>query len=248
MDKNKNDTNHTQVDVVSGDEAEVTSLSTEIVGQVMTPADFSALDAVIQQLGAKNASLTEEEKKSTTAIVTQWNEQVIDRITQNVTAAKRMLAFLQGKDQHSVDVDENIELLNDAIGEIPEYVAYKEACEKLEEVSADAPVMEAVTDDMTITEVDDLKYRNQKASAMHTRAVNVATTAYRRAVKAYITAVNAMPEVQDAKAKLSAYKRKASKMKTECEDKATRAKINIAIADSDVRGILFDMMDFAKKI
>lgn len=224
------------------------ALTNNIVGSVMTPADFKALDGLIQSLGDRSASLTPDEKTSAIAIVEEWNQSVVSRIQLNADCARDVLNFLNGQSVDGNTVYNMIEMFHDAMGDTPEYLAYQDAVAALGAVQADQPIEAPVTGDMTITEAERQRLDNRAAELAWQRDVQNAQYKLNRAAKAFITAINASPEVKSAKAALTSYRRKATSMTNECRDKATRAKLNISISDPETRKVLHDLMDFTKTV
>lgn len=224
------------------------AIAQDVVGQVMSPADFTTLDGLIQQLGDKSAALTPEEKTAATSVIEEWNKSVTARIRANSDKAEYVLAFLDGKDMHGSNVDDIVEMFHAVIGDTPEYRAYVDAMSEYSRVQSDSPLDEPVTGDMTIAQAEKVQMDNRALRLEHGRRVQVAERACLRAIKDFIAAMNAMPETKAVRSKLQSYRRKANRMVIDCEDKATRAKLNLAISDAETRKILHDMMDFTKSI
>lgn len=224
------------------------ALTHDFMGQIMTPADFNALDELIQKLGGRATTLSPDEKASATEIVETWNKSVVARINANASQASDVLAFLDGKPMAGSMADEIIELFRAVLGDTPEYKAYLEALNHYMAVQGDVPIDEPVDGTMTVAEADRAALANRAARMEHDRDVQVAERRYAKAVKEYIKSLNALPEIQDVRTKLTGYRRKANRMAAECQDKAARAKLNIAISDEETRNILHEMMDFTKTV
>ena len=224
------------------------TLSHEIVGQVMTPADFTALDGLINKLGDRSTALAPDEREAAAKIVDDWNESVTQSISENAARAGDVLAFLDGKRMYGRMLDDIVEMFHGVLGDTAGYTGYVEATESYNAVQADVPMEIPVEDNMTVKQVDEVSMANRAAQLAYDRKLKSAEYRYARAVKAYITEINAMPDIKSVRANLSSYRRKANRMACECKDKATRAKLNITISDPATRDLLREMMDFTKKI
>lgn len=224
------------------------AIAHDLVGQVLTAADFSALDDLIKKLGDRSASLTADEKTAAIQVVTDWNDGVVQRIKANADMAREILSFLDGATMYPSTMDRCVQLFHDVVGDTPEYQAYEKALDNYAQVKADAPLEIPASPEMTVAQSDRLSLDNQAARLAHDRKVDGAKFQVMKAAKAYIASLRAMPEVQDAASKLKAYSRKATRMQAECTDKASRAKLNLAIADAETRNLLHDLLDFSKSI
>lgn len=223
------------------------ALTTNIVGQVLLPADLTALDALVTKLGERSACLQPEEKAAAVKAIEDWDASVTDRIRANACFANEVLAFLDGRDMGGGTVQRCVELFHDAVGDTPEYAAYISAFELAMDARREKPVDEPVTNGMTMEEADKARAANRAAELRWRRQVDAADAGFAKAVKAYIKSILGMPETKDAMSKLRAYARKAARLAAECSDKAAKAKINISISDKDTRELLHELMDFAKK-
>lgn len=223
------------------------AIAKNIVGQVLLPADLSALDAMVTAFGERSASLTADEKATAIKIVDDWDQSVTQRIRTNASMANEILAFLDGQSMGGDCVDRCIELFHDAFGDTPEYDAYKDALEACADVRREKPVADAACGDMTLDMADKIRTDNYNAELRWRRQVNAADATYAKAVKAYVKSILILPETVDAMSRLRAYARKATRLAAECSDKAAKAKINISISDKDTRALLHELMDFAKK-
>lgn len=224
------------------------AVSVHVVGSILTPADFGALDKLITSLGENSAKLTDEEKKQASAIIDDWNESVIARIAQNVDAANDVIAFLSGRRIPDGTAKNIIENFVELFGETPEYLAYENASREYENQSFEAPMEPIVTEDMTIAQIDSGKLEYQRECLIYNRKLQAAVVNLRKAATDYVRSLNDMPQVQEARQQLTAYKRKASRMQNECRDKATKAKINITINNEETRKLLHELLDFAKTV
>lgn len=222
--------------------------SGSFTGRILQPADFKALDGLIQSLGDKSADLTPEEKSGAVAVIEEWNQSVTGRIRANAEQARMVLSFLDGAQLYGQALEDTIELFHEALGDTPEYLAYRDAVDKYAEVARDAPLDVPVDDDMTVAQSDRVRMDNYAAQLSHGRKVKAAEHVFNRAVKDYIKYLNGLDEVKTLRGSLMSYKNKASRMASECQDKATRAKLNVTISDPDVRKALHEMMEFAKGV
>ncbi len=222
--------------------------SGSLIGRVLTPADFSALDSLIKNLGDKAVNLKPEEKEGAIQIIDEWNQSVTQRIQYNAEQAKAVLAFLDGQAMYGGQLQEVIELFHEAIGDTREYAAYLKAVEEYAAIQADEPVSMPVGDDTTIAQADRINAENYAADLAHNRKVRGAEYKFNKAVKAYIKSLQAIPEVQSLRGALTSYKNKAVRMAAECSDKASRAKLNVTIDNPEVRKLLHELMDFAQKV
>lgn len=222
------------------------AIAKDLVGQVLTPADFSALDGLVQKLGERSTSLTDSEKAAAMEVVSEWDMTVTSRIDANARLAKDVLSFLSGSPMHGSAMDRYINMFHDVMGDTDEYDAYQKALEEYHDVLAAAPIEQPASPEMTVAEADRLAMSNRAAETAHGRKRDAAAFAVMRAAKAYVTNLRSMPAVQEATEKLKAYSRKASRMSAECHDKASRIKINIAISDKETRDLLHDLLDFSK--
>lgn len=234
MDTNKNET--------------ALALSHDFLGHIMSPADFSVLDQLIQKIGDRSASLSDHEKTAATEVIESWNQSVVARIEANASQASDVLDFMSGKPMSGTQADQVVELFHSFLGDTPEYQAYAEALQAYMDLSANEPVDEPVDGAMSLNEADRIIAANRTARLAHQRDMQAANRRYAKAVKAYIKSVNELPEAKEAKAKLSSYKRGASRMAAECRDKASLAKLNISVSDPNTRDLLRELMDFAKKV
>lgn len=222
------------------------ALARDLVGQVLAPADFSALDDLVKKLGDRSAALTDGEKSAAMEVVSEWDKTVVARIDANADMAKGVLSFLSGNNVHGTTMDRYIQMFHDTLGDTDGYAEYQKALDKYYAVMADAPIDQPADPNMTVQEADKLSLANHAATIAHNRRKDAATFAVMKTAKAYVTALRAMPEVKEAAEKLRAYSRKASRMAAECHDKASRIKINIAISDKETRDLLHDLLDFSK--
>lgn len=223
------------------------AIAQNIVGQILLPADLSALDAMVKAFGDRSAKLTADEKATAIQIVDDWDKSVTQRISTNASMANEILAFLDGQSMGGDCVDRCIELFHDAFGDTPEYDAYKSALEACADIRREQPVADAACGDMTLDMADRIRSDNYNAELKWRRQVSAADAACAKAVKAYVKSVLAMPETKDAMSRLRSYARKATRLAADCSDKAAKAKINISISDEDTRALLHELMDFAKK-
>lgn len=222
--------------------------SGSFTGRILQPADFKALDGLIKALGDKSANLSESEKSGAIAVIDEWNSSVTGRIRANADMARMVLSFLDGAQLWGQSLEDAIELFHEALGDTPEYLAYRAAADAYAAVSADAPLDVPVSGDMTVAQSDRIAMDNYAAKLEHGRKLKTAEHAFNKAVKNYIKTLNAMDEIRTLRGSLTSYKNKAARMAADCQDKATRAKLNVAISDPDVRNTLHEMMDFAKKV
>ena len=229
-------------------ETAIALADTGFTSRILAPADFKALDALIETLGDKSANLGPDEKASAIAVIDEWNTSVTARIKDNAEQAGNVLAFLESSQIYGTALEDAIELFHGVLGDTPEYLAYRNAVEAYQEIQADAPIAVPVGNDMTVAQADKICMENSAAELAHNRKVKAAEHAFNKAVKAYIKALNAMPEIKSLKDSLRSYRNKASRMATTCQDKATRAKLNVSVSDPDVRKALHEMMDFAKTV
>lgn len=222
-----------------------------VVGTILTPADYHALDDLIEKLGAKDARLSEPEKEMALKVIDQWDESVASRIKENAETAKTVLDFLSGKMTYWSTAADIIEMMTEYVGEIPEYVAFNEAVEKYSQATAELNASNVdipITPDMTVAEVDNAHMEQQRAQLIASRKEREAYAKVSTAATAYVKALNKDARIQAAKSELASYRRKASRMATTCSDKAARAKINISISNESVRKVLHEMMEFAKTV
>lgn len=222
--------------------------SNNFTGRILQPADFKALDKLIQTLGDKSANLTESEKAGAVAVIDEWNASVTGRIRANADMAAMVLSFLNGGQLYGQSLEDAVELFHDALGDSPAYAEYRKAVEGYEDVMRDKPIELPVDGGMTVAQADRVRMDNYAAGLDHGRKVKVAEHAFNRAVKNYIAYLNGLDEVKSLKGSLQSYKNKAARMAADCEDKATRAKLNVTVSDPDVRTALHEMMDFAKSV
>lgn len=223
-------------------------LSTAVVGSILTPADFNALDGLISSMGDQSKTLSGEEKKQAAAVIDEWNESVVNRIKLNADQASDVLAFLAGSRVPDSIANNLIGLFNDTFGETPEYVAYQAAYDAYELSAMEAPEKPIVTDGMTIAEIDGMNLTYERENLIFQRRHSQLSAKMRKAATDYVRALNKIPEIAEAKLQLSAYRRKASRMAQQCQDKATRAKINITINNEDTRKLLHELLDFTKTV
>lgn len=222
-----------------------------VVGSILTPADYHALDELIEKLGAKDARLTDSEKEMALKVIDQWDESVTSRIKENAETAKTVLDFLSGKMTYWSTAADIIEMMTEYVGEIPEYVAFNEAVEEYSQATAELNASNVdipITPDMTVAEVDNAHMEQQRAQLIASRKEREAYAKVSTAATAYVKALNKDARIQAAKSELASYRRKASRMATTCSDKAARAKINISISNESVRKVLHEMMEFAKTV
>lgn len=242
---NKNTENNT-CNSNAGSNITALAITKDLIGQILVPADFSALDGLVQKLGARSASLTDGEKASAMEVVSEWDKTVVARIDANADMAKGILSFLSGNNTPGSIMDRYIQMFHDTLGDTKGYVEYQAALDEYYAVMADAPIDQPADPGMTVEEADKLSLANHAATIAHNRRRDAASFAVMKAAKTYVTALRAMPEVKEAMEKLRAYSRKASHMAAECRDKASRIKINIAISDTETRDLLLDLLDFSK--
>ena len=222
--------------------------SNNFTGRILQPADFTALDKLIQTLGDKSANLTESEKNGAVAVIEEWDISVTNRIRANADMASMVLSFLNGGQLYGQGLEDVIELFHEALGDCPAYDDYRKAVEGYADVMRDKPIDLPVDGGMTVAQADKVRMDNYAAGLEHGRKVKVAEHAFNRAVKNYVAHLNGLDEVKALKGSLASYKNKAARMIADCEDKATRAKLNVTVSDSEVRTALHEMMDFAKSV
>lgn len=222
-----------------------------VVGSILTPADYQALDALIQKLGENNAQLSDTDKQMALTVIDQWDESVTSRIESNAETARAVLDFLAGKAITWNAATEIIEMMTEYVGETPEYLAFRQASDEYAEAimklnaTNNDPV---VTADMTVAEVDNAHLEKQREQLMARRKEREAYAKVSEASTKYVKALNKDSRIQAAKQELNSYKRRASRMVTNCKDKATRAKINVSISNETIRSVLHEMMEFAKTV
>ena len=251
MDRNMDSENFTEEPAENAGEAGTTALAlsgNSFTGRILQPADFQALDGLIKALGDKSANLAPEEKTGAVAIIDEWNKSVTERIRANEAQARQTLEFLEGTAMYGGELEECIELFHEVLGDTPEYLRYKAAVDNYAAVMADAPLDNVVDDSMTVAQAEQVNMDNYAERLKYNRRLKAAEHAFNKAVKDYIKYLNALPEILALKGSLRSYKNKASRMAADCQDKATRAKLNITISDPDVRKLLHDMMDFTKTV
>lgn len=222
--------------------------SNNFTGRILQPADFKALDGLIQSLGDKSMNLSPEEKTGAVAIIDDWNKSVTDRIRANEAQARQVLDFLNGTAMYGASLEESIELFHEILGDTPEYLKYKAAVDNYAMVMSDAPLDNPVDENMTVAQAEQLNMDNYAERLKYGRRLKTAEHAFNKAVKEYIKSLNGMPEIKTLRGSLQSYKNRATRMAADCQDKATRAKLNITISDPDVRKLLHDMMDFTKSV
>ncbi len=230
---------------------ETTALSTSVVGAILTPADFHALDELITKLGESNTQLSDNEKTMAIQIIDQWDESVTNRIKENAETARTVLDFLSGKITYWNVASEIIEMVTEYVGETQEYQNFIEASEEYAATTAElnmARTEVVISPDMTVAEVDNAHMEQQRAELVASRKEREAYAKVCNAATAYVKALNKDPRIQAAKAELTAYRRKATRMATTCNDKAACAKINVSISNEEVRKVLHEMMEFAKTV
>lgn len=224
------------------------TITHNIIGQVLLPADLTALDALVQGLGDRSANLDPAEKTAALQIVDDWDKSVTARIAANADQAREILAFLDGQSMSSYLLDKHIEMFRDILGDSPAYQAYDKARENCSAIRQDQPIDKPADPTMTVMESDQNTLDNRAAQIAWRRKVDKADYEFMVAAKGYITSLKNDPAVVEAKGKLRAYARKASRLSAECSDKASRAKVNISINDADTRKLLHDLLDFASKV
>ena len=222
--------------------------SGSFTGKILQPADFRALDGLIQSLGDKSANLTDAEKTGAIAVIDEWNQSVTARIQANAEQARMVLQFLDGTSMYGTSLEEAIELFHDALGDTPEYLKYRDAVDAYAEVSREAPLDLPVDETMTVAQADQVQMGNYAERLKYGRRLKSAEHAFNRAVKDYVKWLCAQPEVKALRGSLQSYKNKATRMAAECQDKATRAKLNVTISDPEVRKALHEMLDFTKSV
>lgn len=217
-------------------------------GKILAPADFTALDGLIQTLGSRSAVLSPDEKAGAVAVVDEWTTSVVSRIQNNASQADIVIRFLEGQSLYGSSLYDTIELFREAMGDTPEYLACREAMEKYSEIQADRPIEVPVEGGMTVEQADRVGMDNYAANLEHARKLKSAEYAFNKSVKAYMKSLAAIPEIKALKGSLVSYRNKASRMAAQCQDKATRAKLNITVSDPETRKTLHDMLDFAKTV
>ena len=247
MDRNEETFTETKENDGAGTAALALS-SHNFTGRILQPADFQALDGLIQALGDKSANLAPEEKTGAIAVIDEWNTSVTERIRANEAQARQILEFLDGTAMYGTQLEECVELFHEVLGDTPEYLAYQSAVENYAAVMSDAPLDSVVDDAMTVAQAEKINMENHAERLKYGRRLRTAEHAFNKAVKEYVKHLNALPEILSLKGSLRSYRTRAARMAADCQDKATRAKLNITISDPDVRKLLHDMMDFTKTV
>lgn len=224
------------------------TITSNIIGQILLPADLTALDALIKGLGDRSANLDASEKTAALQIVDDWDKSVTARIAANADQAREILAFLDGQSMSSYLLDKYVEMFRDILGDSPAYQAYDQARENCSAIRQEQPIDKPTEATMTVMESDQNTLDNRAAQIAWRRRVDKADYEFMVAAKGYINSLKSDPSVMEAKTKLKAYARKASRLSAECSDKASRAKVNISINDADTRKLLHDLLDFASKM
>lgn len=230
---------------------ETTALSTSVVGSILSPADFHALDELITKLGQSDAQLSDNEKTMAMQVIDQWDESVTNRIKENAETARTVLDFLSGKTVYWNVASDIIEMMTEYVGEIPEYVTFTEASEEYSRATTELNMTRTevvISPDMTVAEVDNAHMEQQRLELIAQRKEREAYAKVCNAATAYVKALNKDARIQAAKSELASYRRKASRMASTCSDKAACAKINISISNEKVRQVLHEMMAFAKTV
>lgn len=224
-------------------------LADALMGHVLVPVDFDAIDALAEKLGERSAGLSPEERAAAAEFIDEWSRTTCGRVMENTETAKRILDFLDGKDfNYGSALDVTVELFRDVAGDLPEYAAYAEAHQAYASVEALAPVPEIPGNDAAVSEADVIEERNYAAKLRHDRLLRQAAHDCHRATKDLMAAIDAMPGMAKAKAKLSAYKRKAPRVIEECRAKADAARMNVTVSDPEARAVLRELAEFAKTV
>lgn len=221
--------------------------------------DFAGLNRIIDVIGEKSADLTPEEKVSATEIVAQWEGTVLDRLRINGNKMRCMTAMLNknaqshlwldptaGSDYMSQEQINQIVFATDTTALYEEaQLAYELQCDFVKENKPDRPYTD---DNMSYNEIARLTKRYEAEMSRY----NIECTRHARkthlAFQAFIKVLVKHKTVKDMLKKAEAYTASLTGYTTECQAKATMAKLNIQISSPEIRSVIHEMLDFASSI
>lgn len=249
--ENKN----TDLTIVKQQENAIGALATGIFKDI----DFAGLNRIIDIIGDKSANLSVEEKTAATEIVGQWEETVLDRLKANGNKMRCMIEMLNrnaqshiwlcpiaGSDYMSQEQIDQIVFATDT-KELFEkaQLAYEMQCEYRKEHSPERPYTD---DNMSYNEIARLTKRFEAEQSRY----SIESTRYTRkthlAFQEFIKALIKHKSVKEMLKKAEAHTASLKGYTTECQTKATMAKLNIQISSPEIRSVIHEMLDFASTI
>ena len=249
--ENKN----TDLTIVKQQENAVGALATGMFKDI----DFAGLNRIIDVIGDKSANLGAEEKMAATEIVSQWENNVLARLKANGNKMRGMTQMLNKNSQSHLWLNPTVgsnymsqEQIDQIVFATDTKALFKEAqlaYEMQHEFRKEnAPESPYTDDNMSYNEIARLTKRYEAEQSRY----NIECTRYARkthlAFQAFIKVLVKHKSVKEMLKKAEAYTASLEGYTTECQNKATMAKLNIQISSSEIRNMIHEMLDFASSI
>jgi hypothetical protein len=225
------------------------------VAGIFKDINFADLNGVIDSLGNSSGNLKPEEKVAAVDVLNDWKRNVVGRLHEHADEMRDIIRLFgtdasyhdwfcyryltEAQSLQLVGVTGQSELFNKVSDAYNEYKTY---CQ------VNGPEHPYTDDNMSRLEIIqaqkqyDLAYATFRIEKTKLeRKLNLAFKEFHRAIRAH-EQVKAMVE------KAQQYTKNLNKFTSECENKASLAKLNVQISSDDVRRSLREIMDFAIKI
>jgi hypothetical protein len=230
-----------------------------IFPSIFKDIDFSTLNATIDVLGKHGVDLDKEEKSAASKIVDEWNHNVITRLHNRVNEMNNVVNFFNVKRlaqnyryngyYYNSLGEAELTALAASTGTTDLYEQVLKVTNEVERFRDEGPVVPNL-DDKSLTALTRMKLKNDYEYAKAKFDIDFVKLDRKlnAAWKAFLTELNTKDQVKQILAKATKYLRNVNTLTSECEAKATLAKLNIQINSEAVRDSLRELMDFTKSI
>ena len=218
---------------------------------LLTGLNFNELNKSIEVLGERNRALTDKEKEIGVNLLSEWQGNVLDKISNKREEVDKIRRLLADGDAHCYDEGERKkarEKLAEVSGTQKLYKALTALEDTLKEYDLTSPQRPNVNPDKTITQ-NDLEYADYEKEARKW-SIERAKIEYSKgqAYKKFIVAAKKSSSVKKLVRQINDYLLNLKKYEAEAKDKAHLAKVNLSISDEKVREAIQEIINFTKSI
>jgi len=211
--------------------------------------DFDTLNGAIEQLGTFSGKLTDKEKELAVNILTDWEKNVIDKVSVKKRELKDVISFVKGGYLYDTEFTFKISTKLAEVSNTEDlFNIYIENKQKLIEFEQEIPVKPLHNPSLTEFENDEI-YRDYVFELTKSNAT-IKLFKYNMTLshRQWFNKMKKSQEVITITGEMDAYLVKLTKYNTECKDKSQLAKVNISIANEDVRNSIKEIINFSKQL
>ena len=218
---------------------------------VLTGLDFNDLNQSIEILGDRNKTLTDKEKEIGVGLLSDWQRNVLDKISNKREEVDKIRRLLLNGDAYFNEKEEKRraqEKLAELAGAQKLYKGYLALEDSIEQYSLTKPQRLTIDPNKTVAQ-NDLEYADferelRKFEIEKSKLEYTKNQAYNR----FLAAVRKSPKIKTLVKQIDDYMLKLKRYEAEAKDKANLAKVNLSISDAKVREAIQSIIDFTKSI